>query len=187
MTNETSPSVGTMIAQSRDVLTSRDVATFEKYERSGTLTNAVIYVAIAAAITGVFGLGQGLSGFLSGIISTLLGFVIFTYLVYWLGKQRGGTGTFDEVAYTFALFWGPIAVIVGVGTLLLAITIIGIPLIPLWLIFGLVANVYFASLAARSSTNLQETGKVWTTLIMAFLGTMLFQIVITAITGVGRP
>ena len=181
-----SPSVGNMISQSRDILAKRDVATFEKYETTGNLTNALIYVAIAAAITGLLGLGQGIGGFLSGIIGTLVGFVVFTYLVYWIGKQRGGTGTFDEVAYTFSLFWAPLAVIFGVGSLILAITIIGIVFIPFWLILGLVANIYFAYMAVQSSMNIEQGGKAWGTLILAGLGTLVFNILLGLITSIGQ-
>ena len=176
-----SPSVPDMISQSREVLTKPSVATFEKFEKSGNFTNAIIYVAIAAAITGIFGLGQGLGGFLSGIISTLLGFVVFTYLVHWIGKQRGGTGTFDEVAYTFALFWAPLAVLFGAATLLLVITIIGIFLLPILALVGIAANVYFAYMAVQSSMNLEAGGKTWGTLLLAGLGAFVFNIIVSNI------
>lgn len=177
-----SPSVPDMISQSREVLTKPTVATFEKFEKSGNLTNAIIYVAIAAAITGIFGLGQGIGGFLSGIIGTLVGFVIFTYLVYWIGKQRGGTGTFDEVAYTFALFWAPLAVLFAVAALVLAITIIGLVFLPVLGIVAIAANIYFAYLAVQSSMNLEAGGKTWGVLILAGLGALVFNIIIAAIT-----
>ena len=177
-----SPSIPDMIAQSREVLTRPSVATFEKFEKSGNLVNALIYVAIAAAIAGVFGLANGLSGFLQNILGTLLGFVVFTYLVYWLGKRRGGTGTFDEVAYTFSLFWGPLAIVFGALTLLLVITLIGIIFLPLLALIAIAANVYFAYLAVQSSMNLESGGTTWGVLLLAGLGTLVFNILIGAIT-----
>lgn len=181
-----SPSVPDMIAQSRQVLTNRSVATFEKFEKSGNLTNALIYVSIAAAITGLFGLFQGVGAFLSGIIGTLLGFVVFTYLVYWFGKRQGGTGTFDEVAYTFALFWAPLAVIVAVASLLLVITVIGIFLVPLLALAAVGLNIYFAYLAVQSSMNLEPGNKTWGVLLLAGLGTLAFNVIVGMIGAIGQ-
>ena len=103
-------SLNRMIAQSREILTQRNVATFDKYEKEGTFRDAIIYIAIAAAVTGLAGLAQGPMGFLSNVLTTVFGFLVFVYLVHWLGTQRGGTGTLNEVAYSFALFWAPVAV-----------------------------------------------------------------------------
>ena len=143
-------SVSEMIEQSRAVLTKPGVATFKKYENRGTLQNALVYVALAAALTGLFGLSEGLGGFIRNILITLIGFFVFTTFVYWLGKRRGGSGTLDEVAYTFALFWAPLSVLFAVVTLLLVITLIGVVFLPLVGIAALAANVYFAYLAVQS-------------------------------------
>ena len=180
----TAPSVPDMIGQSRQVLTRPSVDTFERFEDRGGLREALIYVGLFAVLAGLFGLDDGITGFLENIISTLLGFVVFTYLVYWIGKRQGGTGTFDQVAYTFALFWGPLAVVLAVLTLIMVITIIGIFFIPLLGIAFLVANVYFAYLAVRSSMNLERGGKTWGTLILAGLGAFVFNIVVGAITNI---
>lgn len=170
-----------MVSQSIQVLSKPSVATFEQYENQGTLREAVIYVLVASIITGLLGLGSGLSGFLSGIIGTIVGFLVFTYLVHYVGKAQGGTGTLDNVAYTFALFWAPINVLVAAVSLILLITLIGIFLIPLLVIVALVINVYFAYLAVQSSMNLRESGKIWVTLVVAFVGTLLASMVIAAI------
>lgn len=174
-------SIRDMIQQSREVLTRPSVATFEKYEKQGGLTDALLYVALAAAISGIFGLAGGLSGFLTQIATTLLGFFIFTYLVYYIGRSRGGTGTLDEVAYSFALFWAPLSVLAGVLTLLLIITLIGVLLLPLLGVAVLAANIYFAYLAVQASMNLSESGKVWVTLLLAGLGTLVFNLIVGAI------
>lgn len=176
-----SPSIPDMVAQSRQVLTRPSVATFERFENSGGLREALIYVAIAAAISGIFGLGGGILGFLENILLTLLGFGVFTYLVYLFGKRQGGTGTFDQVAYTFSLFWGPLAVLFGVLTLLLVITLIGILLIPLLSLVAIAANIYFAYLAVQSSMNLTKGRDTWTTLLVAGLGTLLFNVLVGAV------
>jgi hypothetical protein len=179
MITRQSASIGEMINQSVTVLTKPSVATFEQYEKRGNLTNTLVYVGILAVISGVLGLFTGgFRGLLSGFLSPFIGFLIFTGLVYYIGKQQGGSGTFDEVAYTFSLFWVPLSLIVSILSFLLVITIIGILLVPVLLILGLIANVYFAYLAARSSMNLPAGGKVWLTLILAALGTWLVQVII---------
>jgi hypothetical protein len=175
-----SSSITNMLAQSQEVLTKPSVATFERFEDRGTLADALIYVAVAAAITGVFGLTGGLGGFVGNILATLLGFFAFTFLVYWLGRQRGGTGTLNQVAYSFALFWAPLSVLFGVLSFVLLITIIGILALPLVAIAALVANVYFAYLAVQSSLNLQGGGTVWVVLLLAAIGTFAVNMLVAA-------
>ncbi len=175
-----SSSIADMLAQSQEVLTKPSVATFERFEDRGTLADALIYVAVAAAITGVFGLTGGIGGFVGNILVTLLGFFAFTFLVYWLGRQRGGTGTLNQVAYSFALFWAPLSVLFGVLSFVLLITIIGILALPLVAIAALVANVYFAYLAVQSSLNLQGGGTVWVVLLLAAIGTFAGNMLVAA-------
>lgn len=174
-------SIGAMISQSRAVLTSPSIATFERYEKAGTLRDAIVYVALASAITGLFGLAEGLGGFVGGVLTTILGFLIFTYLVYWLGKQRGGTGSLDEVAYSFALFWAPLSILISLVTLVLVLTLIGILLVPLVALAGLALNVYFAYLATQASMNLQAGGQTWAVLLFAALGAFVLNLIVGAI------
>ena len=174
-------SISDMLSQSRTVITSPSVATFERFEDKGTLANALVYIGIAAAITGVFGLVDGFGGFLENVLTTLLGFLIFTYLVHWIGQRRGGSGSLDEVAYSFALFWAPLSVLFGILTFVLLITVVGILLIPLVGIAALVLNVYFGYLAVQSSMNLQGGGPTWTVLLLAALGSFVLNMIIGAI------
>lgn len=176
-------SIPQMLEQSRSVLTSPSVATFERFEGRGTLADALIYVTAAAAITGVFGLADGLGGFLRNILGALAGFLIFTYLVHWIGQRRGGTGSLDEVAYSFALFWAPLSVLFGVVTFVLLITVIGIVLIPLVALAALAVNIFFAYLAVQSSMNLAEGGATWTVLILAALGAFVVNLIVAALFG----
>ncbi|HEX2863939.1 MAG TPA: YIP1 family protein [Deinococcales bacterium] len=178
MTTPAASGISAMFAQSLEVLSKPSVSTFERFEKRGTVTDAAIYVAITAAIAGVFGLANGLSGFLGGVIGTVISFFVFAGLVYYIGKSQGGTGTFDEVAYTFSLFWVPITVAVAVLTFLLVITLIGILLLPLLAILAVIAEIWFGYMAVQSSMNLTQSNKIWTTLILAGLGSLIVNVVV---------
>jgi hypothetical protein len=181
-------SVSDMINSSIAVVTKPSVATFEMFERRGNLTSALIYVGLGAVVTGILGaiaspLGV-VGGVLSGVISTILSFVIFTYAVFFIGKSQGGTGTYDEVAYTFSLFSVPLAVIGAVvgmlGRLLpLLACVVGLP-IGLAL---LAAQIYFGYLAVQSSMNLRESGKAIITLVVAAILSFIVGLIIAAIIG----
>lgn len=179
-----------MINQSKDVLTHPSEATFERYEKQGGLTQATIYVAIAAAISGLVGLIVGLAtptsvigGLIGGILYTLVNFYIFTGLVYYVGKAMGGTGSFDEVAYTFALFIAPLNVIGSLVSLLAVIPILGWIVIVVVGLALLIAQIYFAYIAVRSSMNLLDQGKAIVTMAAAFFGTIIIRALISSILG----
>jgi Yip1 domain len=170
-----------MINQSIEVVTSPSVPTFEKYEKNGTLGNATIYVAIGAAISGLLGIfSGGIGGAISGVLVALAQFFVFTGLVYYIGQQQGGSGTWDEVAYTFSLFSVPLTIIGAVVGLVLGLLIF-IPIINILAGFAaliislllLVAQIYFGYLAVQSSMNLREQNKAIITLVLAAVGTFI--------------
>ncbi len=180
--------VSEMVNSSIVVMTKPSVSTFEMYERRGNLTSALVYVGIAAVIAGVLGAllntAGVVGGLISGLLGALLGFLVFTGAVFYIGRAQGGTGTFDEVAYTFALFSAPLTVIGAVISLLgravpLLGCIIGLP-ISLAL---LVAQVYFGYLAVQSSMNLRDSGKAIITLVAAAVISLIVTIVIASIFG----
>lgn len=181
MTTPSAATISEMFGQSVQVITKPSVRTFELYENSGTAAQAAMYVALFAAIGGIFGLAEGLGGFLSNILQSLIGFFVFAGLVYYIGKQQGGTGTFDQVAYTFSLFWGPVWLAVAVLVFVLLITIVGILLVPFVVIAALVLTVYLAYLAVRSSMNLGDQGKALLTLGLAAVGTFVAQAIVNRI------
>jgi hypothetical protein len=183
MTNQQTSSITEMFGQSVEVMTKPSVTTFEQYERRGTLAQAAIYVAIGAVLSGLFGLTGGIGGFIGGVLVSLIGFFLFTGLVYYVGTTQGGSGTYNEVAYTFSLFWAPMAIIGALGSLILAITIIGIIFIPIWLLVVLGVNAFFAYLAVQSSMNMHESGKIFITLGAAIIGTFLIQVLIGSLVG----
>jgi len=182
-----------MVAQSRDVMTHPGVETFERYEKRGSLGTAGVYVLAAALIAGLLGFltvllpgvqGNPLSVFVGTVVAALVNFVIFTAMVYYLGKGlANGTGTWDEVAYSFALFVAPLAVISGALTFIMAL-LGDLPVLG-WLIglagvvgaiIVLVAQAYFGFLAVQSSMNIRDSGKALLVLVLSVLGTIVAQI-----------
>jgi Yip1-like protein len=153
-------SISEMLNQSTTVLTKPSVQSFEQFEKHGGTREAIVYIVVAAAIAGiaglVFGLLGGISGaiigLLSGLLRPLIGFFIFAYVLYWVGKQQGGTGTQDEVFYTCALYTAPLLAITGVVG---AIPLISCLFLPVSLLLGLY-QIYLGYLAARSSMNLDQ-------------------------------
>ena len=181
-------SVSDMINSSIVVVTKPSVSTFEMFERRGNLTSALIYVGLGAIVTAILGAIASpagiVGGILSGLIGTILGFVIFTYAVFFIGKSQGGTGTYDEVAYSFSLFSVPLAVIGAVVGLIgrvlpLLGCLVGLP-ISLAL---LVAQIYFGYLAVQSSMNLRDSGKAIITLVVAAILSLIVTVIIAAIFG----
>ena len=180
-------SINEMLNQSIQVLTKPGVETFERFERHGGQREATIYIMIAAAISAVAALVFGL---LNGIVAALLnaalgfilavaGFYIFVFLVYFIGKQQGGTGTQDEVFYTMSLFVAPIQAVTGaVG----AIPLLGCLAAPATFALG-IYQIYLGYLGVRSSMNLDQN-KAIITLVAAFIAQLIIGFIIAAIFGV---
>ncbi len=174
--------VPTMIGQSVDVLSNPNEQTFERYERHGTLQDAAIYVGLAALLTALIGIPGGLGGIIGNLLGALLGFVLFTGLIYWVGKQQGGTGTLDEVAYTFALFIAPLTLVNGIVRLTASLPVIGL-LTPLLGLALLAVQAVFAYLAVRSSMNLNDKTRALLTLGGAVLATWILEMILLLVTG----
>ena len=165
-----------MFPQSVAVLSKPSVATFEQFERRGGTTEAAIYVVVGAVISALFGFFKGgVGGLLAGMLGTLIGFGVFTALVYVVGKNLfKGTGTYPEVAYTFALFYVPISVVSSV------IGIIPILGALVAFILGLV-NIYFGYLAVQSSMNLRDSTSAIVTLVLSYIGSAIIGGIVAAI------
>jgi len=182
-------SINEMLNQSIQVLTKPGVETFERFERHGGQREATIYIMIAAAISAVaalvFGLLNGIAAALLnaalGFILAVVGFYIFVFLVYFIGKQQGGTGTQDEVFYTMALFVAPIQAVTGAVS---AIPLIGCLALPATLALG-IYQIYLGYLGARSSMNLDQN-KAIITLVLAFIAQFIIGIIIGVVFGVIR-
>ncbi len=169
-------SIPEMVDQSKMVITRPSVSTFERYEHSGSLMNAAMYVGLASLIAGVLGIAGGLPGLIGGLINALATFFIFTGLVYYIGKNQGGTGTFDEVAYTFSLFIAPLIVVNGIA--MLFGLLLGGWFVALVGLAVLLVQAFFAYIAVQSSMNLINPTKSLITLAGAVLGTWIIQLLI---------
>ncbi len=167
MTEPTSVPIPEMFQQSVQVLTKPSVATFEQFENKGTMRDALIYVAIGAVIIGLFGLSGGLLAAVGGVIATVLSFFVFVYMVHFIGSKQDGTGTIDQVAYTFALFYIPLQILTALIGFILVISLVGLLLVPLLPLAALAASVYFGYLAIQSSMNMTDSTKIVITLILS--------------------
>jgi hypothetical protein len=158
--NTSTSSLSEMINSSIAVLTKPGIATFEQYERRGGMRDAMIYMGVAGGLAGIVaflfgllgGVGTAIGGLLSGLLGPLIGFVVFATVLYFVGKQQGGTGTQDEVFYTCALYAAPLLAITGVVG---AIPFIGCLFAPVSFVLGLY-QIYLGYLASRSSMNLDQ-------------------------------
>lgn len=176
-------SITEMVNQSIAVLKDPSETTFERYERQGTFINAAIYIGIAAVLAGILGFPNGWGGFINNILNTVVGFFVFSGLVYFIGTAQGGSGTFDEVTYTFSLFIAPLSIIVPIVLVFTKIPLLGWLFWPIWLtaVIGVaVAQAFFGYLAIRSSMNLLSQTKALVTFGGAVVGTLLIQILLTA-------
>jgi hypothetical protein len=174
-------SISEMLNQSTTVLTKPSVATFEQFERRGGTREAIVYIGVAAAVAGVAGLvfgllggvGGAVAGLLGGLLRPLLSYFVFAYVLYWVGKQQGGTGTQDEVFYTCALYTAPLLAVTGVVG---AIPLIGCLFAPVSLVLGLY-QIYLGYLAARSSMNLDQN-KAIISVVAAIVAQIIVGVVI---------
>lgn len=174
MTRTTEPTarVADMFAQSTAVLARPTPQTFERFERRGGVASALLYVLVAALVSGMVGAlfsvfhsdvtfwGQ----LVSRLIAIPLQFLVFTGAVYLIGRGLfRGTGTYPEVAYTFALFFVPLSIL---GSLLGLIPLLG------WLVVGPVISLllaFFGFLAVQSSMNLRDPVPAGVTLVLSAL------------------
>ena len=184
-------SLNEMINQSMTVLTKPSIQSFEQFEKRGGQREAMIYVGVATAIAAVAGLvfglfggiGGAISGLLTAVLRVLIGYFVFSYALYFMGKQQGGTGTQDEVFYTTALYIAPIMAVTGVVG---AIPFISCLFAPVSIALA-IYSAYLGFSASRSSMNLDQN-KTIISVVVAVLATwfvtaVLIGFVVAAIFG----
>ena len=180
--------VSQMFSESMSVLTAPSVARFEEFERNGTIQDGFIYVAVAAALSALLGFlfslfTSGIVGaFLSALMSfifPLLGYAVFAYLVHYIGRAQGGTGTQDEVFYTIALYAAPL---LALSALLNNFPMPRCLIWPLTLLL-LLSQLYLTYLAVRAAMNLESTPAI-ITIVVAWIGEVIAVAIIGTIWGI---
>ncbi len=186
MTIQNAP-IREMIDQSMTVLTKPSVPSFEEYEKRGGLREGLTYVGVAAAISGVVsllfgiftvGVFEGIGAMLVAALSVVIGYLVFGFLIFFIGKQFGGTGSQDEVLYSTALYVAPIQAVVGVVS---AIPLLNCLAAPAILVLG-IYQIYLGYLATRASMNLNQNNAILT-LVLAFVAQVVIGVVIGTVLG----
>jgi len=157
-----------MLAQSGDVLAHPQPRIFYNYSARGSDSDALTYVAIAAVLITVFemliGGGGSAMGLVLSVINELFGFYLFAGVIYFVAQQQNGRGTFQELAYTFALFYVPIQVIVAALTWLVLLTPLAAVLLPWFLVIrlvGFVAQAFYAQRAVKGVMGFRGNKEAW--------------------------
>jgi hypothetical protein len=179
-------SISDMLNQSMLVLTKPGVATFEQFEKRGGQREALTYVATAAAVGAVVallfgllgGIGAAILGAALAFVLPIVGFYLFSFLVYTVGKSQGGTGSQEEVFYTNSLYAAPI---LAVTSAISAIPLLNCLAAPATLALG-IYQLYLGYLATRSSMNLDQN-KAIITLVVAILAQIAITFAITFVFG----
>lgn len=176
-----------MISSSVNVLTKPSIQTFEQYEQRGTTRDALMYVGIAAALAGLVAFLfnilnplYAIGALLLAVVGPVVGFFVFAYTLFFMGKQQGGTGTQDEVFYTAALYTAPILAVTGVvGN----IPLIGCLFAPVTLVLG-IYQLYLGYLASRSSMNLDQNKAIISVVVAVLAQLVLAAIIVGVLTSI---
>lgn len=187
----------------KEVLTN-PAETFKKEEKNVNLTEGVKQLIVAGVIAGVFyGISAafalnsasmlmmgkpmmeaGAMGFIGALIgtpiATLIGWFIFSAILYVIAKLLNGKGTFDTHMYLIALLYSPIVIIQGV---LSVIPIVGAALGILVSLYGLYLLTIAIKQAHKVST--EKAVVIWlipVIVIALILAAMVVGGVISALT-----
>lgn len=181
------PSFQNMFQQSLAVLFKPSIDTFERFEWRGGVASAYQYVLLAAVVSalvgGLFALLPNHPNitftmqFINRLVAIPLGFAVFTGLVHLFGKSLyKGTGTYAEVAYTFALFYVPISILDS---------LLGwIPLVNYFMAFVVpIVLLYYGFLAVQSSMNIYNPNKSVVVLSISAIGYALTGFLLSLLFG----
>lgn len=157
-----------------------DPATYEAVEQDrGATTQAGLIVVVAAIAGAIGGAGDGWNGIIAGILTTLLGWVVYSGLVYLVGTRFLATPTtsanWQEVARTLGFAYVP-----------LWLGIFGfIPVLgPILALVGAIWFVVASVIAIRHALDF-SMGRAVGTALIAFVGYLIVGAIIAAIFGIG--
>lgn len=168
------PGLASTFQHSLAVLTRPSIESFERYEWRGGVAAAYQYVLLAALISAVVGATFALlpnhpdvsfgMQFINRLVAIPLGFAVFTRLVHWLGRlMYRGSGTYAEVAYTFALFYVPISILDSLVGWVPIVNYVMALVVPLTLL-------YYGYLAVQSSMNIYNPNRGVVVLAISAIG-----------------
>ena len=180
MTQPASVPLGEMLQQSIKVMTKPSVQTFEEFENRGTMRDALIYVAVGAAIIGLLGLAGGIGPPSAALSARCWDFLCScTWCISSESAGRYGHAGSGRV-HLFAVLdsltnrrrggW-PGASHYPDRDFLAAVTSIA----------ALVVSVYFAYLATQSSLNMTDTTKLVITLLAGLIASGVVSSIVTRI------
>jgi hypothetical protein len=153
-----------------------DAAIYQEVEHDTTATGqAAGVVAIVAVCSAIGGVGAGAAGMIGGVVSALLGWLVWSGITYLIGdKLLGGTATWGELLRAVGFAQAP-----GVLYILAAIPLLGWlvrPIVGIWiLVCGIVA--------IREALDF-STGKAILTAILGWLAMMILTFAVLG--GAGR-
>jgi hypothetical protein len=169
-----------MLRQSADVLIHPNVRAFNYYGARASDSEALLYVTVGATLVGlmnqlIFG-NLDVIGLAYFIVNQLFAFYIFAGIAYFVGRQFGGMGGFQTVAYAFVLFYVPILVLPAV--LIAALFLLHIAPLPLRLIWPLqlLALGLYAYQAVQAALYIRRPRDAALTVLIALAGLWLIQL-----------
>lgn len=175
--------IARMARQSADVLTHPNVRIFSYYSARASDSDALTYVAIGSFLVVLLSMLATRSGsaigLVFGIVNQLFEFYIFSGIIYFIGKQFSGIGTFENITYTFSLFYVPILVIAGLLTLVLALLWPDALVLSLISFLQLAAQAFFAYLAVQGALRLRRKREAALTVGIGLVTLWVIQMVLS--------
>ncbi|HEV2107333.1 MAG TPA: YIP1 family protein [Thermomicrobiales bacterium] len=154
--------------------------TYEEVEHDrGATSQALLIVVLAAIASAIGGASEGLGGLIAGVLASLLGWAVYSGLVYVVGTRVLGTSvtsaSWQEVARTMGFAYTPqLLAVFGF------IPILGWILVLVGFIWFLVASI----VAIRHALDM-STGRAVGTALIALVGYIIIAGIVAAIFGIG--
>jgi hypothetical protein len=162
-----------------------DVSLYNEVEADLNATNQALTVVVITAIAGGIGAALGsavagqpsgiVGGLIGGIIAELLGWLVWSWVMYFVGTRFfGGTATYGELLRTLGFAYSP-----GVLLVLRFIPVLG----------GLITLIVFiwriltGFIAVREALDI-DSGKTVATIIIGFIGYIIVVAIVATILGI---
>jgi hypothetical protein len=162
-----------------------DIGLYNEVEADLNATNQALTVVVITALAGGIGAALGsaiagqpsgvVGGLIGGIIAELLGWLVWSWVMYFVGTRFfGGTATYGELLRTLGFAYSP-----GVLLILRFIPVLG----------GLITLIVFiwriltGFIAVREALDI-DSGKTVATIIIGFIGYIIVVAIVATILGV---